>query len=224
MQPIYVSKLLGAASSNGLGSISTAATPVITLNTSQMDTGRRVVFWSTAADTSSLTLTFTGYGESRSIAFSESVKGSTSGAGTLATTTSDFISLTAVSYSSAPNVAINIGTSTTGGTQWKLTNWHITPAMFSAAVTFSSTAAAATGTLELCVDDVTGTYLDPDKQSLVPDVFVSSAFSAVSSNTLAGLSIDTYGTGAPFAAWRLTVTSTSTSTTVYATVMQAGIG
>ncbi len=222
MQPIYVSKLLGAFSSNGIGSISTASPSVVTLNTSNLDTGRRIVFTSTA-DASSLTLTFTGKGEQRTASFSEAVKGSTA-SGVNATTTSDFISLSSVGVSSNANVPILIGTSSVGGTQWKLTNWHVTALAVGAALTFSSTAAAATGSIEFTMDDPTQTYPNPSSAA-VPAVFTSTSHVSTPASTNSwGIVNSDANSITPIAAWRLTVTSTSTSATVAATVMQGDIG
>lgn len=222
MQPIYVSKTLGAFSSNGIGSISTAVPSVVTINTSNLDTGRRIVFTSTA-DASSLTLTFTGKGESRNASFSESVKGSTA-SGVNATTTSDFISLSSVTISSNANIPILIGTSSAGGTQWKLTNWQIAPLVVGAALTFSSTAAAATGSIEFTMDDPTQVYPNPSSAA-VPAVFTSTSHVSTPCSTNSWGIVNNDGQAqTPIAAWRLTVTSTSTSTQVAATVLQAGIG
>lgn len=221
MQPIYVTKTLGAFSSNGIGSISTAVPSVVTLNTSNLDTGRRIVFTSTA-DASSLTLTFTGKGESRLASFSEAVKGSTA-AGVNATTTSDFLSLSSVTVSSNANIPILIGTSSVGGTQWKLTNWHVTPLLVGGALVFSSSAAAATASIEMTLDDPTQVYPNPTTPS-VPAVFSSTTHVVAASTNSWGIVNSDANSPVPFAAWRLTVTSTSTSTTVTATVLQAGIG
>jgi hypothetical protein len=53
-------KLLVALSSKGLGGISTAPTPVTTINSSAMDTARRVAIFSTAATSTSITFQVTG--------------------------------------------------------------------------------------------------------------------------------------------------------------------
>lgn len=227
MQPIYVSKTLSAASSNGIGSVSTAVPSVVTLNTSNLDTGRRIVFTSTAADTSSLIIAFTGLGEQRSKVFSESVKGSTAGAGTLATTTSDFLSVQSISISSNANIPILIGTSSVGGTQWKLANWHISPQILSAGLTFSSTTLSVSGSIEFTNDDPTLVYANPTSGA-VPTVFTSTSHvsgpSSIAPTGPAWGAVNNDGAvSAPIAAWRLTITSTS-SGSVFASVIQAGIG
>ena len=223
MQPIYVSKTLNAASSNGIGSISTAVPSVVTLNTSALDTGRRIVFYSTA-DASSLTLTFTGIGDSRTTSFSEAVAGSTA-SGIAATTTSDFSKLSSVTASSNANIPILIGTSSVGGTQWKLTNWQgNAPMQVGAALVFSTSANGVTGRIDMTMDDVTGVY--PNPVTSVPTVFNSTGHigTAGSTNSWGILNHDGQVL-TPIAAWRLTITSSSSGAgTVTATVMQAGIG
>jgi hypothetical protein len=224
MQPIYVSKNLVAASSNGIGSISTAVPSVVTLNTSNLDTGRRIIFTSTAADTSSLTLTFTGLGEQRSKAFSESVSGSTAGAGTSATTTSDFLSVSSVTASSNANVPILIGTSSVGGTQWKLSNWHIAPHENCGYLHFSTSANGMQARYDVTLDDPTGTY--PNPYFSVPIVFNSTSpvGTFTSTDAIGNICVDG-NVMSPFTAWRLTITSSSSGAgTVYGTVLQAGIG
>lgn len=223
MQPIYVSKYLTTPSSNGVGSISTAATSVVTLNTSDLGTGRRIVFYSTA-DASSLTLTFKGYREGNTVTtFTESVVGSTAN-GIAATTTADFISVSSVSYSSNANIPILIGTSSVGGTPWHLTNWHITPAQHCGTLNFSSTANGVTARYDITLDDPTGVY--PNPNNTVPFVFNSTSpvGTFASSNSMGGICVDG-NTIQPMAAWRLTITSSSSGAgTVYGTVLEAGIG
>lgn len=219
MQPIYVSKTLTAASSNGLGSVSTAATSVVTVNSSLLDTGRRLVFYSTG-DASSLTLTFTGNGEGRGATFSEAVVGSTA-AGIAATTLSDFTQLTAVAISSNANIPILIGTSSVGGTSWKVVDYSIrsNPAALGAGLTFSSSAAGLTASIEMTMDDVTGAY--PSPNFTVPRVFTSTSHVVNASTNSWGVVNNDINTIVPIAGWRLTITSSGTGT-VYATVLQSG--
>ena len=221
MQPIYVSKNLSAASSNGIGSISTAATPVVTVNTSQLDTGRRIVFYSTA-DASSMTLTFAGQSEGLT-AISESVVGSTA-SGIAATTTLDFQSVTSVTASSNANIPFIIGTSSVGGTPWKVTNWHISPMSLGGTITFSTSANGMTARYDITMDDPSGAYPCPTHGS-VPIVYNSTSHIGVACST------DSWGvlnadanTVVPITAWRLTLTSSSSGAgTVSGAVLQAGI-
>lgn len=225
MQPIYVTKQLVAASSNLVGSVSTAATSVVTVNSSNMplDTQRRIVFTSTAADTSTLTLTITGTREGGGTVV-ESVRGSTAGAGTAATTTSDFLTVTAISASSNANVPILVGTSSVGGTAWKLTNWHVTPMQLGGAITLSSSGNGMTGFIDITMDDPTRVY--PNNSFTVPNVYNSTSHlcTPASTNTWGAINID-INVQVPITAWRLTITSSSSSAgSINAAIMQAGIG
>ena len=219
MQPIYVSKNLIAASSNGIGSISTAVPSVVTLNTSSLGTGRRIVFYSTA-DASSLTLTFKGYGEnSLTTTFSEAVIGSTA-SGIAATTTADFIQLSSVAFSSNVNIPIMIGTSSVGGTVWHLTDWYINPGIICGRLTFTSSANGVTARYEVTLDDPTRTYPNPD--FTVPNVFNSTSpvGTFASTNSMGVLCVDG-NVGSPCAAWRMTMTSSSSGAgSAYGTVFQ----
>ena len=219
MNPVYLTKTLIAASSNGIGSISTAATPVVTVNTSQLDTGRRIVFYSTA-DASSLTLTFTGYGEATTTTFSESVAGSTA-SGIAATTTSDFSQLTAVSASSNANIPILIGTSSVGGTPWQSVNTLISPVVVAAGLTFSTSANSMTASVEMSFDDP---FQQINPNQSVPTVFASTTHVVAASTTSFGIVNSDGQVPVPFSAYRLTLTSSSSAAgSVKATILQAGI-
>ncbi len=179
MQPIYVTKqILVAGSTNFVGNISTAATPVVTVNSSNMplDTQRRIIFTSTAADTSSLKLTFTGTREGGG-SVSESIVGSTTGAGTVSTTREDFLTVTSIVASSAANVPILVGTSSVAGTPWQMANWQITPPFFSAQASVNSSQMSASW--EFTLADPTRTYAQNFGTAItVPIVFTSSGISA----------------------------------------------
>lgn len=224
MQPIYVSKRLSAASSNGLGSVSTAAPSVVTLNSSLLDTGRRIVFYSTA-DASTMTFTVTGIGSQRSKSFSETVVGSTA-SGVAATTTSDFLQVTSVAVSSNANIPFLIGTSSVGGTQWHLTNWQGTPPMqLGGMISLSSSANGMTGRIDITMDDPTLSYPCPN-HGPVPAVFNSSSpIGQICSTNTWGIVNGDGNTLVPIVAWRLTITSSSSGAgEVYASIIQAGIG
>lgn len=225
-QPVYVTKqILVAASSNGIGSISTAATPVVSVNSSQLDTQRRIIFTSTAADTSSLTLTFTGTHQGGGTV-TESVRGSTAGAGSNATTLSDFLSVTSVAASSNANVPILIGTSSVAGTPWVYGNTWVTPPSYSAAIAISSS--LATATWEFTLADPCNVYPYPSTAVTVPSVFASTGIAAAVGSSGASLgSSATLATGihtGPITAWRVTLTSSSSTYLAVGTVLQAGVG
>jgi hypothetical protein len=228
MQPIHVSKNLSAASSNGVGSISTAATSVVTLNTSSLGTGRRLVFYSTA-DASSLRLTFTGYteGSTALATLVEVVQGST-GNGIAATTTADFIAVASVSFSSNANIPILIGTSSVGGTTWQVANYWVNRMDIGGTLhlvdsnNITSTATGMTARFDVTLDDTMQS--PPNPFHGVPHVFNStSPVGTFTSDTVWGsLAVDGNVT-VPIAGWRLTITSSSSSAgTVHATVLQSG--
>src|SRR5512143_930995 len=230
MYPIYVSKILAAASSNSLGSISTAG--VVTLNTSiVLDTGRRIAIFSSGTVTG-VNVTVRGWPEGftptssgENTVYNLALTTETIAATAASYTTADFIQLFSVSVSSAPNAPMQIGTSSAGGTPWKITDWRFSadPMQIAGQLEFSSTAAAATGSIEYTYGDpteTTGGYADP--YHTVPRVWTSSSpLTTASSNSQGAIALDGQ-IALPFTAWRLTVTSTSTSTTVYATIFQAG--
>ena len=229
MQPVYVSKSLSAASSNGVGSISTAATSVVTLNTSSLGTGRRIVFYSTA-DASSLRLTFVGYAEGSTSAASlrEIVAGST-GNGIAATTTADFIAVSSVTFSSNLSIPVLLGTSSVGGTNWQPTNWWSNNKMdLSGTLHFVDSAGNTSSTTGITARyDVTldNTMANPPNPFHgVPHVFNSTSpvGTFASTTSWGAIAVDGNVT-VPVAAWRVTITSSSSGAgEVHATVMQSG--
>jgi hypothetical protein len=237
LNPIYVSKTLVAASSNLVGAVSTAATSVVTVNSSNMplDTQRRIVFTSTAADTSSLTLTFTGTRQGGGTVV-ESVKGSTAGAGTNATTTSDFLTVTSIGISSNANVPVLVGTSSVGGTPWQSVSVNISPPVIGAGLTFVSTAASngsMSAQIDITMDNPFGPYgqiRGPGGLSApinpVPTIFQSTHWQSITANNWDAINIQINPGGyVPISAWRLTITSSSSQAgSVNVTAIQAGLG
>lgn len=220
MQPTYVSKTLIAASSNGIGSVSTAATSVVTVNSSVLDTSRRIVFYSTA-DASSMDFTVFGYGSSLSATLqSEVVIGSTA-SGLAATTTSDFYKVTSVTISTNANIPFLIGTSSVGGTPWQITDWHGSPSVIGAALTFTTSANGMTGSIELTMDDPTNTY--PNPNLTVPGVIRSTSHVVAASTTSFGIANVDANSFFPVSAWRMTLTSSSSAAgSLYGTVIVTG--
>jgi hypothetical protein len=157
----------------------------------------------------------------------EAVKGSTVGISVNATTLSDFLSVKSLTFSSAPNVPIKIGTSSMAGTPWKLANWHITPPSFAAYVTLNSS--SATATWEFTLDDPMQTY---PSISQVPNVFTSTNVAGSlgivgavgSSGTISSATITMGNINFPVAAWRMTLGSTSVAYAMSGSVIQSGIG
>lgn len=220
MQPVYLNKALNAASSNGIGSVSTAVPSVVTVNTSLLDTGRRIVFTSTG-DASTLTLTFVGKIEGGQT-LTEAVKGSTA-TGINATTVSDFVSITTISISSNANIPILVGTSSVGGTPWKVCD-YFAPSVPSLAggIVFTTSANSMTGSIEMTMDDPTLVTTISTKQ--VPSVFVSTShISTPCSTTSFGFVNNDGNTVMPIAAYRLTLTSSSSQAgSINAVILQSG--
>lgn len=215
-----IPKLLVALSSAGLGSVSTAPTPVTTLNTSNMDTARRVAIFSTAGSTS-MSVTITGVIEGGGVK-SEVMVGSSS-PNVQINSVWDYVKLTSIVTSSAPNIIVSIGTSSMAGTPWRLTDWNKTPQDLSGYVTLSTSANSMSGRFDVTLDDPTG--VTPGTAS-TPNVFNSTSLVGVqaSTNSYDKLAVNATGVSIPVAAWRLTITSSSTSAgSVSGAVMQAGV-
>lgn len=231
-----------AASSTGVGTLSTAA--VATLNSSNLDTQRRITIWTTGATSTSATITVIGIREGGT-PVRETITGPTSNAPVA--TTQDFLSVTSVSASSVLGSIITFGTNTTGGTQWKPVNTHTTPVQVGCYLTFSSS--GVTASIEMTMDDPTtafyagsggsgpqvpGGTVAPGGQAIPfnvpPQVFTAAAFSSLTANAFGCINATSTGAGyqVPVWGWRMTITSTSTATTgtptVNAAVIQAGIG
>ena len=229
--PVYVSKNLVAASSTGIGTLSSAATTVATLNTSSLGTQRRITIWSTGSTLAGFTFTVIGTRDGGGT-LQESITGPTSNAAVA--TTQDFLTVTSVLASSAPltNTA-TIGTNTQGGTPWQSVNVMVTlPMQIGGALTFSTTTSSMVGQIDLTMDNP---FLPPPAQvgggmlypvNAVPISFVSTVFSSGTlSNTLGAINAVGSAGMIPVTAWRLTLTSTSSGAgTVSVAAVQAGIG
>lgn len=184
-------KLLVALSSKGLGGISTATTPVTTINSSNMDTARRVAIFSTAGSTS-MSLVVTGVIEGGGTK-TEVMIGSSS-ANTTINSVWDYVSLTSVTASSNANIPIWFGTSSIAGTPWKLTDWNKTPQELSGYVTLSTSANSMSGQFDVTLDDPTF-ITGRGSPVAVPAVFNSTSLVAVqcSTNTLGPLNVNSAG-------------------------------
>ncbi len=227
MQPIYLSKQLAAASSNGIGSISTAATPVVTVNSSILDTGRRIV-WTTTATSTSLGVTITGRLESNNVLagalVSETIYGTTASS-LPATTTWDFMQVVSIAYTSAPGTPILVGTSSVGGTPWKLASqFPFQTAYISGEITFTSTALGMTGGFDVTLDDPTNTYVRLDGPPTVYDSTSPIGGATAASTNSWGLVNADGNLAIPITAWRMTITSSGpTNGIVYGTIVQSGV-
>ena len=250
MIPQYVSKSLVAASSTGVGTLSSASPGVATLNTSNLDTQRRISIFSASGSLATATFTIIGTREGGT-PVRETITGPTSNVPVA--TTQDFLSVTSVSASSVIATTATFGTNTTGGTQWKPVNTHVTPCQLGCFITFSSTSAGPAISIEMTMDDPTtafyagsggsgpqvpGGTVAPGGQAIPynvpPQPIVSVAFSTVSTNTFGCINVTPASTATtptnlqvPIWGWRMTLTSSSTAATpptVNAAVIQAGIG
>jgi hypothetical protein len=244
MQQTILTKALSASSSNTLGSFSSAATTLYTSGANftvgtasgavatPLDTQRRIALWSTAADQSSLLVTLTGLNDNGDIV-KESIIGSTAASTITRTTVQDFATVTSVSFSSAPlEGALHIATNTKGGTPWILADTWRDPFSLGAVITLSSTVNSMAANFEITTEDITQSYVPgPTKViSTSPSVTVpwypTPVISQVAGSTFLSTAIDAATLGvftAPFAAWRVTLTSSSsTAGAAGIEVLQAG--
>lgn len=221
MQPIRLTKVLAAASSTGIGTFSSAG--VVSLNTAGgvvLDTGRRIAVWGTTSIET--TILITGTNETGEV-ISELVFGA-SATGSITETTQDFKSVTAVSVSTAgvTSTAGYIGTSSHGGTPWKLIdNWR-NPSFINFQLDPGST--TILGSFEYTFGALTYPWINPTSTSSgtntwrsgAPYPVISSLGSSVSATTQANLNLGPH-------AVRITLTSSSSAAgTLAATVIQSG--
>lgn len=229
MNPTYISKTLIAASSTGIGTISSASPAVATLNTSNLDTQRRISIFSASASLAAFSFTITGTRQGAGVV-TETITGPTSN--TAVATTADFLSVTSIAASCAPIATPAIfGTNTQGGTPWQSVNLDLTPIQIGGALVFSTTANGMAASIEITMDNP---FLPPPAYvagglpypiNAQPAVFVSTAFSSVTSNNSDGINCIGAGLLVPIRAWRLTLTSSSSQAgNVNFTAIQAGIG
>lgn len=220
---IYLSKSLAAANSTNLGTISTAATPVVTLSGITLDTARRIQIISTSSgDTSGTTFRITGTRQGGGTLV-ETISGTTNSTIPFSTT-QDFLTVTAVTVtagSSPVPTPLTIGTNSVGGTLWQSVNYAHSPVNIGVGITYSTTVTPLLGRIEFAFEDPTNTIMAPLTSVGTPIPFISTAFSTAANTNTAGY------INLPISCWRLTITSTSSSATpptVYATAVSAGVG
>lgn len=225
--PTYFSKALAAASSTGIGTLSSASPGVATLNSSNLDTQRRIIIWSTGATLASASFTVTGTRQGAGVV-QETITGPTSN--TTVVTTQDFLSVTAVSASSVITNTATFGTNTQGGSPWQSVNVHVTPVQIGGQLVFSSTTVGNLGSIEYTMDNP---FLPPPAYvagglpypiNAQPIAFTSTTFSSASGNTINAINAIGQALLVPIVAWRLTMTSSTASGTISVTAIQAGIG
>jgi hypothetical protein len=229
--PVYVSKNLIAQSTNGIATFSSGATSA-TVNSSSLGTARRIAINASSGSEAGASFTITGTNQGGQV-ITETITGPTSNVAVA--TTQDFLTVTSVISSSAINSQVIIGTNTQGGTPWQGVNLNISPCQISGTMTFSSTANSMAAQIDMTMDYPfqvpqagypTGGL--PYPINTLPVVVVSNVFSSgTTGNTMGMLNItsSTYITPIPIAAWRMTLTSSSSGAgTVNFAAIQAGIG
>src|SRR6516165_2576275 len=194
-----------------------------------LDTGRRIIVWSSAAASDSLTITLTGLSSGGDL-MSETIVGS-SAAGSVRTTVQDFYQVTAITYSSSLNVRMNVGTSSRAGTPWITANIWATPFDLTAVVTTTTSSNSILTNFECTLDDITQTVPSPSRswssnQALTvpfyPAPFISQSAGSTFVSSTGGL-IASGNITTPISAWRITLTSSSSNAgTVGVTVLQSG--
>jgi hypothetical protein len=219
MPNITLTKTLSAVSSTAVGSISSAATPVVTLNTSNYSTQRRLSLWSSVALSSTWVLTITGTREGGAT-ITESIIPSTV-AGTPNVTVQDFLSVRSVSFTnSTSNVSVvNIGLSSIGSTPWQVANTCATPFNIGFNLTYASSNATTSAEVDYTGQDI-GVIFGPATamSSFVPLNFsISTAISTTGVSTAGKIDF-------PVTAWRLTVNTTNSSATSGVTLFAVPTG
>jgi hypothetical protein len=218
MPNTYLTKVMAAPSTTAVGTVSSAAVPVVTLNTSNFDTQRRLSFWSSAVALSSTCLVTVKGTMEGGIAISETIVPSTV-ATTANVSVQDFLSVTSVTVSCRPNSVLNIGLSSLGSTPWRVANSLADPFLIGFGLTYSSSAAAQTfAAVEFTLDDPTNVY-DPVGGTFVPaQPQISTAISTTGGAASGKIDF-------PVTAWRLTIdTSATVPVTVALSAVPAGIG
>lgn len=211
MQPLYVQKNLIAASSTGIGTLSSASPGVATLNTSNLDTQRRISIFSTGVTLASATFTVTGTREGGGV-IRETLTGPTSNAAV--STTLDFLSVTAVSASSVIANTATFGTNSIGSSPWKIMSWHIAEFMIGIAVITGSS--LPNYTVEYTYEDPMGIY--PSLSTAAgPTPFSVAQLSSATGTQDSNIVV-------PVAAVRLTLNSNSSAGNTTMVLLQSGIG
>lgn len=241
MEPVTLNKSITTSSSGMLGSFS-SGTVLYTSGSSAaigtssgsvattLDTGRRIVVWSSAAVSDSLIVTITGLSDGGD-AVTEVILGS-SAAGAVRSTIQDFQVVNSITFSSSLNVKMNIGTSSRAGTPWIVTNTWATPFDLTAAITLTSTANSVLANFECTLEDITqiGTQgpnkllssSNPRVVPWYPTPFISQVAGSTYVSTT-GDAITTANFTSPISAWRVTLTSSSSNAAqMGVSVLQAG--
>jgi hypothetical protein len=211
-----VTKVLAAASSTSIASISTAGGGTITLSCATLDTARRISVFSASLSPTSYVITgLNQYGKQ----ITETVIPSTTVV-SVGTTTQDFLKVTAITISSVLSTSggLLVGTSTIGGTPWTPVDTTRNPPFVSFQLTPSSSQTQTSFEYTQSYpnyDPVAGAWVG---SSNGPQPTISSlGSSAAGPGTTQGY------INFPIVAWRLTFASTVTTATTAGTIMQVGV-
>jgi hypothetical protein len=238
-QPTLLNKSITTSSSGMLGFFSSQTVLYTSGSSAQigtssgavaslLDTGRRIIFWSSAAASDSLIITLTGVSDSGD-AVTERILGS-SAAGSIRTTVQDFQSVTSVTFSSSLNVRMNMGTSSRAGTPWITTNSWANPFDMAVQLTFTATGTASAN-FECTLEDITQTVPGPNKllSSSNPQIvpwYPTPFISQTPGSTFVSTAIDAVTTAnftSPISAWRVTlISSSSNASQLGVSVLQTG--
>lgn len=211
MQPIYINKILAAASANN---ISLSQTPLAGGNllingaaasggVATLDTQRRVLL-TFAADESARTFVVYGTVQGGGV-----IQETFAGAAATAVTTQDFKTVTRISIDAASAGAITVGTNGVGSTPWQTINWHVQPTDIGLVGTVSGT---VNYTVRYTYDDPSGTYPRPDGS--FPVAFNHAIMAALAVNGEGSIQV-------PVAAIQLQINSGAGTATLG--ILQAGI-
>jgi hypothetical protein len=243
-QQQFLTKTLTTSSSGFLGLYSSGATnptaytsgatAAITTSSgsvaTNLDTGRRIVVWTSSIASDNMLITLTGLASNGLSPMSETIRGSCA-AGITNTTVQDFYNLTSITMSSAPTAGVHFGTSSRAGTPWMVTNTWATPFDLTVNITMSSTINSLLANFETTLEDITqDTIPGPTKfLSSSPTVQVpyypTPIILQVAGSTFVSTVIDaqTANITTPIAAWRVTLTSSSsTAGSMAVSVLQSG--
>lgn len=204
MQPVKFTKTMTAGTANSVatsqtpsaaGNLTLTATPVV------FTTQRQVLITPAGADSAR---TFTIYGTNDD---GQPIQESVAGANNPSTSTSklNYKTVTQVSVDAATAGAIQVGTNTTGSSQWWMPNFHMTPFSLNISTFLSG---SVTYQIEGTLDD----YWTPVTPTNIPQVTTLQA--SGSSAVVAAITN-------PIRGWRVTITSGTGTLTVESD--QAGI-
>lgn len=214
--PTYITKNMAAASSTGVGTFSSGG--VVVLSCTDLITGRRVIVWGSSALGASIAIT----GLSETLGpIGETVASSTT-VGAAVQTIQDYRKVTGVTVScGVASTAAYLGTSSQGGTPWFVVDTTRNPISVSFAVEITSPTTVVVASVEYSndypsYDPVSRTWVG-SSPTTGPRPTISSMGSSLTADAVGRIDF-------PIAAWRVTMTSTSSGAgSIAASVFQAGV-